>query len=54
MEKHQCPIKIDKTVDCLLGCKEGEYMDIIIHVTDSNGHDMRYDIDSNKFQRELL
>ena len=41
------------TVDCLLGRKEGEDMDLITHVTDRKGHDMRYAIDSSKLQREL-
>ena len=41
------------TVDRLLGRKEGEDMDLITHVTDRKGHDMRYAIDSSKLQREL-
>ena len=42
-----------KTVDRLLGRKEGEDMDLITYVTDRPGHDMRYAIDSSKLQREL-
>ncbi len=42
-----------KTVDRLLGRKEGEDMDLITFVTDRPGHDMRYAIDSSKLQREL-
>ena len=42
-----------KTVDRLLGRKEGEDLDLITHVTDRKGHDMRYAIDSRKLQREL-
>lgn len=42
-----------KTVDRLLGRKEGEDMDLITHVTDRKGHDMRYAIDSTKLQKEL-
>ena len=42
-----------KTVDRLLGRKEGEDMDLITFVTDRAGHDMRYAIDSTKLQREL-
>ena len=42
-----------KTVDRLLGRKEGEDMDLIIFVTDRAGHDLRYAIDSSKLQREL-
>ena len=42
-----------KTVDRLLGRKEGEDMDLITYVTDRKGHDMRYAIDSRKLQREL-
>ena len=41
------------TVDRLLGRKEGEDMDLITHVTDRKGHDMRYAIDSSKLKREL-
>ena len=41
------------TVDRLLGRKEGEDMDLITHVTDRKGHDMRYAIDSSKLQHEL-
>ena len=42
-----------KTVDRLLGRREGEDMDLITYVTDRPGHDMRYAIDSSKLQREL-
>ena len=42
-----------KTVDRLLGRKEGEDMDLITFVTDRAGHDLRYAIDSTKLQREL-
>ena len=42
-----------KTVDRLLGRKEGEDMGLITYVTDRKGHDMRYAIDSRKLQREL-
>jgi hypothetical protein len=42
-----------KTVDRLLGRKEGEDMDLITFVTDRAGHDLRYAIDSSKLQREL-
>ena len=41
------------TTDRLLGREEGEDMDLIMHVTDRKGHDMRYAIDSRKLQREL-
>ena len=40
-----------KTVDRLLGRKEGEDMELITYVTDS--HDMHYAIDSRKLQNEL-
>ena len=42
-----------KTVDRLLGRKEGEDMDLITFVTDRAGHDLRYAIDSSKLQKEL-
>ena len=42
-----------KTVDRLLGRKEGEDMDLITYVTDRAGHDLRYAIDSTKLQKEL-
>ena len=42
-----------KTVDRLLGRKEGEDMDLITYVTDRKGHDMRYAIDYRKLQKEL-
>ncbi len=42
-----------KTVDRLLGRKEGEDLDLITYVTDRLGHDARYAIDSRKLQAEL-
>ena len=42
-----------KTVDRLLGRKEGADLDLITHVTDRKGHDMRYAIDSSKLKSEL-
>lgn len=42
-----------RTVDRLLGRKEGEDMDLITFVTDRAGHDLRYAIDSSKLHREL-
>ena len=42
-----------KTVDRLLGRKEGEDMDLVTFVKDRAGHDMRYAIDSTKLQKEL-
>ncbi|MBR1889987.1 MAG: dTDP-glucose 4,6-dehydratase [Alloprevotella sp.] len=42
-----------KTVDRLLGRKEGEDLNLITYVTDRLGHDARYAIDSRKLQREL-
>ncbi len=44
---------IIKTVDRLLGNPEGYSDELITHVTDRLGHDMRYAIDSRKLQREL-
>ena len=41
------------TVDRLLGRKEGEDLDLITYVTDRQGHDMRYAIDSTKLKNEL-
>ncbi|MCF0190457.1 MAG: dTDP-glucose 4,6-dehydratase [Marinilabiliaceae bacterium] len=41
------------TVDRLLGRPEGADMDLITHVTDRAGHDLRYAIDSSKLKREL-
>lgn len=41
------------TTDRLLGRAEGEDMNLVTHVTDRKGHDMRYAIDSRKLQREL-
>ena len=42
-----------KTVDRLLGRKEGKDMDLITFVTDRAGHNLRYAIDSAKLQKEL-
>jgi len=42
-----------KTVDRILGRKEGEDLDLISYVTDRLGHDMRYAIDSTRLQKEL-
>ena len=42
-----------RTADRLLGREEGIDMDLITHVADRQGHDMRYAIDSRKLQREL-
>lgn len=42
-----------KTVDRLLGRKDGEDLDLITYVTDRLGHDARYAIDSSKLQKEL-
>ena len=42
-----------RTTDRLLGRSEGEDMNLITHVTDRKGHDLRYAIDSRKLQREL-
>lgn len=42
-----------KTTDRLLGRKEGEDENLITYVTDRQGHDLRYAIDSTKLQREL-
>ncbi|MBQ3521454.1 MAG: dTDP-glucose 4,6-dehydratase [Bacteroidales bacterium] len=44
---------IIKTVDRLLGNKEGQSLDLITYVTDRAGHDLRYAIDSTKLQKEL-
>ena len=44
---------IIRTVDRLLGRREGEDMDLITYVTDRLGHDARYAIDSTKLQKEL-
>ncbi|MGM9833217.1 MAG: dTDP-glucose 4,6-dehydratase [Candidatus Limisoma sp.] len=44
---------IIKTVDRLLGNPEGASLDLITYVTDRQGHDLRYAIDSRKLQREL-
>ncbi len=44
---------IIKTVDRLLGHPEGYSLDLITHVTDRAGHDLRYAIDSNKLKNEL-
>lgn len=42
-----------KTVDRILGNKEGESLNLITYVTDRAGHDMRYAINSTKLQKEL-
>ena len=42
-----------KTVDRLLGRPEGADDDLITHITDRKGHDMRYAIDSRKLKDEL-
>ncbi len=44
---------IIKTVDRLLGRKEGESDKLITYVTDRAGHDLRYAIDSKKLKNEL-
>jgi len=44
---------IIKTVDRLLGHPEGYSLDLITHVTDRAGHDLRYAIDSTKLKNEL-
>lgn len=44
---------IIKTVDRLLGRKEGESEKLITYVTDRAGHDLRYAIDSTKLKNEL-
>jgi dTDP-glucose 4,6-dehydratase len=42
-----------KTVDRLLGRKEGTSENLITYVTDRAGHDLRYAIDSSKLKDEL-
>ncbi len=42
-----------QTTDKLLGRKENEDMDLITFVTDRQGHDLRYAIDSTKLKHEL-
>lgn len=42
-----------KTVDKILGNKEGESLNLIQFVTDRAGHDLRYAIDSTKLKNEL-
>lgn len=44
---------IIKTVDRLLGRKEGESEKLITYVTDRAGHDLRYAIDATKIKNEL-
>jgi len=44
---------IINTVDRLLGRPEGADMDLITYVTDRQGHDLRYAIDSAKLKTEL-
>ncbi len=42
-----------RTVDRLLGRPEGADLDLITYVTDRQGHDLRYAIDSTKLKTEL-
>lgn len=42
-----------KTVDKILGNKEGTSLNLITYVADRAGHDLRYAIDSNKLKNEL-
>lgn len=42
-----------RVTDRLLGRAEGEDMDLIQHVTDRAGHDLRYAIDASKLSSEL-
>ena len=42
-----------KTVDKLLGNPEGASLELITYVTDRQGHDLRYAIDSTKLKNEL-
>ena len=42
-----------RTVDRLLGRPEGADLDLITYVTDRQGHDLRYAIDSTKLKNEL-
>ena len=44
---------IIKTVDRLLGRKEGTSENLITYVSDRAGHDLRYAIDSSKLKNEL-
>ena len=44
---------IIKTVDRLLGRKEGASDNLITYVTDRAGHDLRHPIDSTKLKDEL-
>ena len=44
---------IIKTVDRLLGRKEGTSQKLITYITDRAGHDLRYAIDSSKLKEEL-
>ena len=44
---------IIKTVDRLLGKKEGTSNKLITYVKDRPGHDLRYAIDSSKLKNEL-
>lgn len=44
---------IISTVDRLLGNPEGYSLNLITYVTDRQGHDLRYAIDSNKLKNEL-
>src|SRR5574344_741074 len=42
-----------KTVDRLLGRPDGADLDLITHVADRKGHDLRYAIDSTRITKEL-
>lgn len=42
-----------RTVDRLMGNTEGTSLNLITHVTDRKGHDLRYAIDSSKLHQEL-
>ncbi len=42
-----------KVADRILGNPEGTSLELITHVTDRAGHDLRYAIDATKIQREL-
>lgn len=42
-----------KMMDRKLGRREGESEELIIHVADRKGHDLRYAIDATKLEREL-
>ena len=42
-----------RVADRLLGNPEGTSLELITHVTDRAGHDLRYAIDATKIQQEL-